>query len=204
MASSKPLLVVLGATGSQGGSVVAYFLSLSHSPYSIRAVTRNTSSTKAISLASQGVEVVTGDFDDPKSLKAAFLGASIIFSVTDFLQSMLDPALREKAAASGSVKGFYIRDYECQQNKNIIDAAAKITTLERLIFSSLPNTNKVSGGKYAHVYFYDSKAAAEEYGKSTYPDLWEKTSIFYAGFYLENLVRENAAMSPKLVCYLNP
>ncbi|KAJ5595423.1 uncharacterized protein N7459_001631 [Penicillium hispanicum] len=188
--SGKPLLVVLGATGNQGGSVVAHFLSLSPSPYALRAVTRNPSSTKAVSLASQGVEVVAGDFDNPQSLDAALTGASVIFSVTDFLQSMMNPSLREAAAASGTSPGFYIRDHEAQQNKNIIDAAAKVSTLERFIYSSLPGMDKLSGGKYTHVYHCDSKAIAEEYGRSTYPDLWAKTSVFYAGFYLENFVGE--------------
>jgi hypothetical protein len=201
MSSGKPLLVVLGATGNQGGSVVAHFLSLSPSPYALRAVTRDTSSAKAVSLVSQGVEVVAGDFDNPQSLDAAFSGASTIFSVTDFWQSIMSPSLREKAAASGTSAGFYIRDYEAQQNRNIIDAAAKVSTLERFIYSSLANTNKLSGGKYAHVYHYDSKAVAEEYGKSTYPKLWEKTNVFYAGFYLENFVGEAGALfCPKLVC----
>ncbi|KAI0130510.1 putative hscarg dehydrogenase [Xylariales sp. AK1849] len=199
MSSGKPLLVVLGATGNQGGSVVAHFLSLSPSPYALRAITRDTSSAKAVSLASQGVEVVAGDFDNPQSLDVAFSGASVIFSVTDFWQSMMSPSLREKAAASGASAGVYIRDYEAQQNRNIIDAAAKVSTLERFIYSSLANMNKLSGGKYTHVYHCDGKAAAEEYGKSTYRKLWEKTSVFYAGFYLENYIGETAALfAPKL------
>lgn len=142
MSSGKPLLVVLGATGNQEGSVVAHFLSLSPSPYALRAVTRDIFSVKAVSLASQGVEVVAGDFDNPQSLDAALSGASVIFSITDFLQSMMSPSLCEKAAASGASAGFYIRDHEAQQNRNIIDAAAKVSTLERFIYSSLPNTNK--------------------------------------------------------------
>ncbi|KIW13080.1 hypothetical protein PV08_08267 [Exophiala spinifera] len=187
MSSGKPLLVVLGATGNQGGSVVVHFLSQSPPPYAIRAVTRNPSSDKARLLASQGVEVVAGDFDDPRSLEAAFVGATVIFSVTDFMQPMTSVSMREKAAASGAAPGFYIRDYEAQQNRNIIDAAAKVSTLERFIYSGLPNANKLSGGKYQHVYFYDGKGAAEEYGRTTYPMLWEKTSVLYAGFFLENL-----------------
>ncbi|PYH92251.1 NAD(P)-binding protein [Aspergillus ellipticus CBS 707.79] len=145
--SPKPLLVVLGATDNQGGSVIAHFLSLSPSPYALRAVTRGTSSAKALSLTSQGGEVVAGNFDDPQSLDMAFTGASIIFNVTDFLQSMANPSLRGRAAVSGLRPGFYIRDYEAQHNRNIIDAAAKVTTLERFIYSSLPNMNKLSGGK---------------------------------------------------------
>jgi len=199
MSSGKPLLVVLGATGNQGGSVVAHFLSLSPSPYALRAVTRNTSSAKAVSLASRGVEVVAGDFDNPQSLDAAFSGASVIFSNTDFMQAIANPSLREKAAASGVSAGFYTRDYEAQQNRNIIDAAAKVSTLDRFIYSSLPNMSKLSGGKYAHVYYCDSKAIAEEYGKSTYPKLWEKASVFYAGFYLENFFGDAGVLfCPKL------
>lgn len=202
MSSGKPLLVVLGATGNQGGSVVAHFLSLKQSPYQIRAVTRNSSSPKALSLVSQGVEVVVGDFDNPSSLDTAFDGASVIFSVTDFVQLITNSSLREAAAASDKGEGVYIRDYETHQNKNIIDAAAKVSTLERFIYSSLPNMSKLSGGKYAHAYYCDSKAAGEEYGKITYPKLWEKTSVFYAGFYLENLSGPGAAIfGPKIVCY---
>jgi hypothetical protein len=203
MSSAKPILVVLGATGNQGGSVITHFLSQSSSPYALRAVTRDTSSTKALSLATRDVEVVAGDFDKPESLTAAFNGASIIFSVTDFWNLMMSKSMFEKAAAAGIGRGIYVRDYEAQQNRNIIDAAAKVKTLERFIYSSLANVNKLSGGKYENVYHMDSKASAEEYGKSTYPELWEKTIVFYAGFYLENFVGEEAALfCPKLVCPL--
>lgn len=202
MATGKPLLVVLGATGKQGGSVISHFLSKSPPLYALRAVTRDPSSAKAVALASQGVEVVKGDFDDPQSLDAAFVGASIIFSVTDFDQLVKDASLREKAIAAGESIGFYIRDYEAQQNKNIIDAAAKINTLERFIYSGTPNTNQLSGGKYAHVYHCESKAIAEEYGKATYPKLWEKTNVLYAGFFLENFFQEAGRIfCPRLVCF---
>ncbi|OKL61634.1 hypothetical protein UA08_03438 [Talaromyces atroroseus] len=186
MSAEKPLLVVLGATGNQGGSVVSYFLSLSSSPYAIRGVTRNLSSPKSVSLASLGVEMVAGNFDDPSSLDAAFKGVSVIFTVTDFWHSFFDPSVREKASASGESIGVVSRDNETQQNKNIIDAAAKVSTLERFVFSSLPNTSKLSGGKYPYVYHFDGKALGEEYGSSAHPKLWEKTTVFYAGYYLEN------------------
>ena len=200
MSSEKPLLVVLGSTGNQGGSVLSYFLSLSPRPYTLRGVTRDLSSPKAVSLAALGVEMVVGDFDNPSSLTTAFSGASIIFSVTDFWQNFANPAQREKASTTGQGIGVFSRELEAQQNKNIIDAAAKISTLERFVFSSLPNTNTLSKGKYAHVFHFEGKAMAEEYGKLTYPQLWEKTSVFYAGYYLENYFGPNGALfRPKLV-----
>lgn len=200
MTSEKPLLVVLGATGTQGGSVLTYFLSLSSSPYILRGITRDLTSPKSVSLASLGVELMVGDFDKPSSLDTAFKGASAIFSVTDFWQPFADPSQREKASISGQDIGDFSREYEAKQNKNIIDAAAKVDTLERFIYSSLPNTNKLSGGKYNNVYHFDSKALAEEYGKTVYPKLWEKTSVFYGGYYLENYLGPAGALfRPKLV-----
>lgn len=186
MSSEKPLLVVLGATGTQGGSVLSYFLSLVPPPYALRGITRDPSSAKSVSLASLGVEMVAGHFDDPSSLDAAFKGASAIFSVTDFWQSFANPSLRDKASASSQSIGVICRENEAQQNRNIIDAAAKVTTLERLVFSSLPSPNKLSAGKYAHVYHFDGKGMAEDYGRSAHPKLWEKTNVLYAGYYLEN------------------
>ncbi|KAL3478703.1 hypothetical protein BJX99DRAFT_256119 [Aspergillus californicus] len=199
MSSEKPLLVVLGATGKQGGSVLSHFLSLSPSPYALRGVTRDPCSPKSVSLASAGVDMVAGNFDDPSSLDAAFQGASAIFSVTDFWPPFFDPSHREKAAASGKSIGEHCRELEVQQNRNIIDAAAKVTTLNRFIYSGLSNPKKLSGGKYQHVYHFEGKALGEEYGQSAHPALWQKTSVLYAGLYLENYFSPaGTLMRPKL------
>lgn len=148
--------------------------------------------------------MVAGDFDSPASLDTAFKNASAIFTVTDFWYSFFDPTQREKAAAAGQSIGVFNREIEAQQNRNIIDAAAKVTSLEKFIFSGLPNTNELSGGKYPHVYHFEGKAMGEEYGRSKYPKLWEKTSVFYAPFYLENWVGPGGALfRPKLVRFWN-
>lgn len=65
-----PILTVLGATGSQGGSVVNS--ALTEGVYKVRAVTRNVNSDKAKALAARGVEVVTADLNDQKSLVRVF------------------------------------------------------------------------------------------------------------------------------------
>jgi uncharacterized protein YbjT (DUF2867 family) len=57
---SQPLILVFGATGAQGGSVVDSLLKTG--AYAIRAVTRNPQSENAQALAKRGVEVVQGDF----------------------------------------------------------------------------------------------------------------------------------------------
>lgn len=186
MSSDKPILVVVGATGNQGGSVISHFLSLSSSPYALRGLSRDPSSSKSVALAARGVEMVAGNNYEPSSLDAAFTGASVIFCVTDFWAAFFDPSQRQKAAASGISIGEHCRLLEVQQNRNIIDAAAKVSTLERFVFSSMPNTNNISSGKYKNVYHFESKALAEEYGRAAHPNLWEKTTVVYAGLYLEN------------------
>jgi len=144
--------------------------------------------------------MVMANFGDPASLDAAFSDATAIFSVTDFWQGFHHPSCRKEAAASGQSIGAFMRDYEAQHNKNIIDAAAKVSTLERFIFSGLPDTTRLSGGKYPHVYHFASKGIAEDYGKVAHPKLWEKTSVLYAGFYLENqLGPAGVLFRPKLV-----
>ena len=80
--TDKKTIVVLGATGNQGGSVVDALLQ--DSQWDIRGVTRNIDSEKAKKLATRGVEVVSADLNDVKSLEAAFAGAQAIFIVSDF------------------------------------------------------------------------------------------------------------------------
>jgi hypothetical protein len=182
--SSPKLIVVLGATGNQGGSVIKSFLT--DQTWRIRALTRNISSAKAKSLQAQGVEVVQADLDSPASLEAAFQGASAIFSVTDFWNAFGSAAASTEHQGLRTSRLAYL--YELQQGKNVFDAAAKIATLERFIFSSLSDASKWSGGKYRHVLHFEAKAHAAEYGRETYPGLWEKTSVIQVGWYLSNFL----------------
>jgi UDP-glucose 4-epimerase len=191
--SSSKLIAIVGATGNQGGSVASVFLK--EPGWKVRALTRNASSAKSQALASQGAEVVEADLNKPETLAAAFEGASVIFAVSDFWGLYGDPANKSKAKP-GQPMNVWAAEYETQQLKNVIDEAAKVPGLERFILSSLSNATKWSNGKYTHVYHFDSKANAEEYGKETYPDLWKKTSIYQAGYFLSNY--RAGGMSPPM------
>ncbi|KAJ4992423.1 NmrA-like family protein [Stagonosporopsis vannaccii] len=182
MTSSKTI-VVLGATGNQGGSVVNTYLQ--DSQWKIRAVTRNVNSEKAKKLASRGVEVVSADLGDPTSLEKAFTGANAIFIVSDFWGIYGDPANSDKPA-EGEPLNLWAARTEKQQLLNAIKAASDVSTLERLVLSALPNCSKWSNGKYTHVYHFDFKAQAAEYAAENYPDLWAKTSVFNAGWFMTN------------------
>ncbi|RKN10452.1 NmrA/HSCARG family protein [Streptomyces radicis] len=78
MANIDKTVVVLGATGQQGGSVAA---ALRADGWAVRAVVRDPSGPRARALSAAGVETVRGDLGDPESLRAAFSGAHGVFSV---------------------------------------------------------------------------------------------------------------------------
>lgn len=64
------LITVVGATGAQGGSVVASALKSGN--YKVRGITRNINSEAAKALTAQGVEMVSADANDEASLVKAF------------------------------------------------------------------------------------------------------------------------------------
>jgi uncharacterized protein YbjT (DUF2867 family) len=76
--SGEQVIVVLGATGQQGGSVSSALLGAG---WRVRAVVRDPMSARAQQLAGTGIETVTGNLADPTSLRAAFAGAHGVFSV---------------------------------------------------------------------------------------------------------------------------
>ncbi|KAF8585889.1 NAD(P)-binding protein [Ramaria rubella] len=85
--TSKKIIVVIGATGAQGSHAVQALIASSSdgtpSPYAIRAITRDTTSTRAKSLSRLGAEIVEGSFMDFCSIEKAFRGAYGAFVNTD-------------------------------------------------------------------------------------------------------------------------
>jgi uncharacterized protein YbjT (DUF2867 family) len=78
MDKNKDIILVTGATGSQGGTVARYLLKTG---YKVKAMTRKPESEKAGILKSLGAEIIKGDFDDPTSLELALEGVRGVFSV---------------------------------------------------------------------------------------------------------------------------
>lgn len=120
------VVTVFGGTGKQGGSVVRVLLDVG--TYKVRVPTRNISSDAAQSLRGQGVEVVVGDMNDDGLVRSAVAGARAVYAVTD----SWDPA-----TGSGEV------DQGVRVAKAAKDAGVSI-----FIWSGLPNTHKISKGKY--------------------------------------------------------
>ncbi|HSD39512.1 MAG TPA: NmrA family NAD(P)-binding protein [Rhodocyclaceae bacterium] len=74
---TSPILV-MGATGKQGGSVARALLKAGRP---VRAFVRDPASPAAQALAAQGADVVKGEFTDIASLDAALVGVDGVFSV---------------------------------------------------------------------------------------------------------------------------
>ncbi|KAM0267923.1 hypothetical protein ACHAPA_005521 [Fusarium lateritium] len=174
--TQKKTVVVIGATGQQGGSVVRE-LAKSLDRYTVRGLTRNTFSSKAQALTKLGIEVQRADVDDPESLRRAFQDANIIFAMTDFWQHM-----------SGGK--------EEAQGKSIMDVAAEVPNLEQLIWADLPDARKISNGQLPHVYHWQSKAAVSDYIRAKKPDLWKKTTTVLFPNYFENCLTKPGTYLP--------
>ncbi len=98
MAALKKSVLVLGATGRQGGATARHLLTKG---WRVKALTRDPNKPAAQALHQAGAEVVQGDNEDRASLKAAMQGVYGVFSI--------------QAAPA---------DDEARQGKNVADAAS--------------------------------------------------------------------------------
>ncbi|CAH0025889.1 unnamed protein product [Clonostachys rhizophaga] len=167
------VITVLGATGSQGGSVVA---ALHGNPsWKVRAVTRNPESDASKKLIAMGVEVVTGDADDETSLIKAFEGTRAIFALTNFDWNVV---MQRGQCVAGQI--------EKQQQINIANAASKIPTLKHYIMSSLPPAKISSHGRLPVPHF-DFKHESYQHIQGKLPSLAAKMTRIWVGWYPSNM-----------------
>ncbi|BGO95539.1 hypothetical protein JCM10020v2_007259 [Rhodotorula toruloides] len=124
--STGPKVLIMGATGAQGGSVLTHLLA-SDKPYQLAALTRDPSKPNAKEIEQKGVEIVKGDTADVKSLEQAFKGREVVFGLTNFWSHMS-------------------YDKEVAEGRAIVDAA-KDAGVKTLVWSGLENAKEVSGGK---------------------------------------------------------
>ena len=78
MVTNKRKILVIGATGEQGGALARLLLQKKHEVY---ALTRNTESEspKAQNLRNLGAKLIKGDLDNPYSLEQATNGLDSVF-----------------------------------------------------------------------------------------------------------------------------
>ncbi|OHE96837.1 NmrA-like family protein [Colletotrichum orchidophilum] len=183
---AQKLIVVVGATGNQGGSVARRFLAAG---YRVRALTRDTSTASATALAALGsdVELVSADLEDVTSMEEAFRGANVIFSVTNYWEPFFRPDCRAKAQEQGISCRKFAYDVELRQGRNIVDAAAKtVDTLDEngFLVSTLSHAERCSAGRFKELYHFDSKAEVfPGYVNTKYPELAAKMSCIHTGYF---------------------
>ena len=160
--STSKLLVVFGATGQQGSSLIDTVLADPDlkSQYSIRALTRDPTQAAAQALQQKGIEVAAADLDNSISLGKALDGAHTVYGVTT-------TPLTENAKAD-----------EIKQGKLLADAVVA-SGAKFYIFSSMTHALKVSGSP---VDIFDSKAEVEDYIRT----LPIKSAFFAPGTFMQN------------------
>jgi uncharacterized protein YbjT (DUF2867 family) len=131
-ADIKKLIAVIGATGNQGGGVVSALQA--GGKFRVRALTRYPGK-----YSGSADEVVAADLTSPETLKAAFEGAYGVFAVTNFWEP---GGIDEVAQGEAAVR------------------AAKDGGVEHFVWSTLPNVEEISGGRY-HVPHFTSKAKVD-------------------------------------------
>src|SRR6266511_4102839 len=115
MTAMKKTVLVLGATGRQGGATARHLLIRG---WRVRAFTRDPDKPAAQALHQAGALVVQGDYDDPASLAAAMQGVYGVFSV----QASVD---------------------EVRQGKQIADVA-RAASIQHLVYSSVQSAQELA------------------------------------------------------------
>src|SRR6266508_2124917 len=155
LSNNEKLIAVIGATGQQGGGVLRALHASGQ--FKVRALTRNPDKRRELA-----EEVVEADLDKPETLKAAFEGAHGVFLVTNFQEAGTDELNQATAA---------IR-------------AAKDAGVKHFIWSTLPDVEAISGGKF-HVPHFTGKAKIDRIVKEAG---FAHHTFVIAPFYYQNLV----------------
>src|SRR5438132_5308711 len=154
LSSNEKLIAVIGATGQQGGGVVRALQA--HGQFKVRALTRNPDKYRELA-----EEVVEADLDKPETVKAAFEGAHGVFLVTNFQEA----GSNELKQATAAIR------------------AAKDAGVKHFVWSTLPDVEAISGGKF-NVPHFTGKAKVDRIVKD---GGFENYSFVIAPFYYQNL-----------------
>jgi uncharacterized protein YbjT (DUF2867 family) len=99
-------IVVVGATGRQGGQVVRNLLDQG---WRVRAVTRTPQSKKAVALKALDVEVVKADLEDKATLESAFEGAYGVYHMQPPVLGRIEVEIRQGRNAAEAAKKTGVR-----------------------------------------------------------------------------------------------
>src|ERR1700751_1590310 len=153
--TNKKLIAVVGATGQQGGAVVRALQASNR--FKVRALTRNPAKHHELS-----GEVIQADLSRPETLTAAFEGAHGVFLVTN----VWEQGANEVEQATAAVR------------------AAKDAGVKHFVWSTLPDVEAISGGKF-HVPHFTGKSKVDRIVKEAG---FANHTFVIAPFYYQNLI----------------
>lgn len=157
--NGRPVVLVIGATGAQGGGVARHLVAGER--FAVRALTRNPDGPGARALADAGVDVRAGDLEDVESVERALDGCYGVFGVTSYWEH-------------GA------REYE--HGENLLAAVAG-SGVEHFVFSTLPPIHDATGGELSSPHF-DLKAKLEDRARS----LGLPATYVHATYYFDNFI----------------
>ena len=106
---SKQLTVlVIGATGQQGGAVARQLLDKGHR---VRAFTRNANSGAARQLESLGAELTVGDTEGKESVIRAAVGVDAVYAMTSFFEAGLEAEVRQGRTIADAVEAAGVQNF---------------------------------------------------------------------------------------------
>ena len=158
--TNKKLIAVVGATGQQGGAVVRALQAGNR--FKVRALTRNPAKHRELA-----DEVIQADLSRPETLTAAFEGAHGVFLVTN----VWEQGANEVEQATAAVR------------------AAKDAGVKHFVWSTLPDVEAISRGKF-HVPHFTDKA---KIGRIVKEAGFANHTFVIAPFYYQNLTGVLAA-----------
>jgi len=154
------VIAVLGGTGAQGGGVVDALLKGRR--LRARVAVRNPESDAAQSLAKRGVELVKADLLDIGSMRPVFEGAYGAFVATNFW----DPGQMQSETTIGTA----------------LVKAARAAGVHHLIWSTLPDCEKLSGGRFKVLHFTNKARVDAAVEAASFP----RHTFVQAAMYFQN------------------
>jgi uncharacterized protein YbjT (DUF2867 family) len=151
-------VLVIGATGTQGGAVADHLLANDHD---VHALTRSPESDAARALADRGATVVEGDLSDRAALTTAMADVDGVFLVTNFWEH-----------------GY---EAEVQQGENAVDAAVE-AGVDQFVFTSVGGAERDTG-----IPHFDSKYDIEQYLGAAVADTDLAHTVVRPVFFQQNL-----------------
>lgn len=124
-------VLVVGATGRQGGAVADHLLSGEYGEFDVHALTRSPGSDRAQALADRGVTLVEGNLLNKASLRPAAEIVDAVYCVTIEAESGTTPT------AAGI-------EAEIEQGTNMAEVAAE-SGVEHFVFSSVAGAERDTG-----------------------------------------------------------